>query len=317
MESKIVKIIVIVNENTNNDFDKTLNSIINENYENFNPIFFIKEGLEISTEYEIEKVYYKDEKDIYKKSKLIEADYITFIKAGDSYSRNFCKIVNRRIQKEDKIIAFNINGKYRFNNKEKGIVRIEDKPNALAIHLYGNVINKDIFNQINIDDIDFKYDIDINIFTKILMIVGELYKIDKITFKPVETYDDIINNSLDYYDLSWYIDIFANINNLIEFSVKKNNFVIKYLQNIIIYMIKLRMEVSVNTKNKHILRDNDVFKFYSNIHNILQEIDDIIILQAIGNKRINEFLLRVKNNEDKCIDYREYNREIYLPMFLA
>ena len=312
MENKVVKIIVIVDENSNGDLDKTLYSVTSENYNNFKPILFIKEGLEFNANHNIETIYYEDEKDIYNKVKLIVADYITFLKAGDSYSKNFCEKVNRRIEKEDKIIVFNVNGKYRFNNKEKGIIRIEDNPDSFIIHLYGNVINKKIFNQIEIDEINCKYDLDINIFTKILMIVGEMYKIDKIKFNHLEIFDDIINNKLEYYDLIWYMDIFNNINNLVEFSRQKFNSIIKYLQNIIMYMIKLRMEVSVNTKNKHILSEENIEDYYNAVYNILQEIDDLAILHTLGNKKINEFLLKLKSNKENSIKYREYTREIYL-----
>ena len=312
MGKKIVKIIVIVDKNSNNDLDKTLYSVTSDKYKNFKPILFIKEGLEIDTDCDIENIYYKDEKDIYNKAKLIEADYITFLKVGDSYSTNFCEKVNRRIEKEDKIIAFNVNEKYRFNNKENGIVRIEDKPYALAIHLYGNVINKDIFNQIKIDDIDFKYDLDINIFTKMLMIVGELYKIDKIKFKPVETYDDIIMDKLVYYYLDWYFDIFKNINSMVKFSLSRYDNVIKYTQYIIMYMLKIRIEVNVNVKNKHILNDKEYKKFCSLMCEVLKYVDNKIIMETKGNKNINYYMLKTKYDRLSSDKYREYLREIYV-----
>lgn len=314
MESKVVKIAVILNEGSNEEIEKTLKSITSDNYKNFLPIFFIKNGIEIKNNYSnIDKYYFQDEKEIYEIAKNIKTDYIAFIKVGDEYSNKFCQYVNARIQKEDYIISFNIEGKikYRYNNKEKGIIRIEENPSALDIHLYGNIIKKEIFDQINIDEINCKYDIDVNIMSKILMIVGETYKTVKVTFKPTEVYDDIINNKLEYYNLDWYTDIFGNIEDIIKFSQDRFKDVIKYVQYIIMYMIKLRFEVNVNVKDKHILNDEKYENFLESIRTILQYIDDNIIMLSNGNKNINYFFIKLKFYKDND-EYRRYLREIYV-----
>ena len=203
MEYKIVKIAVILNEFKKEEAEKTLNSITSNSYKNFQPIFFIKDGVKIDDDYNnIDKYYFQEEKEIYEiAQKNIKTDYIVFIKCGDTYTDNFCKYVEARIEKEDYIISFNNGEKkyYRYNNKQKGIIKIEEKPEDINIHLYGNVIKKEIFDQINIKEISYKYDLDVNIITKIMMIVGETFKIVNVSFNPNEIYDDIINDKLEYY----------------------------------------------------------------------------------------------------------------------
>ena len=313
MESKVVKIAVIINEGLNKEIEKTLISVTSDGYKNFQPIFFIKNGIQLEDYSNIDKYYFEKEKEVYEIVQNIKSDYIIFIKEGDTYSNNFCKYVDARIKKEDYIISFNIGGeiKYRYNYKGKGIIRIEDNPLALNIHLYGNVIKKEIFDQISIKDINCKFDIDVNIMTKLLLIVGETYKVIKVQFKPNEIYDDIINNKLEYYELEWYIDIFSNVEDIIEFCKKRFNSIPQYAQNIFMYLIKLRMEVNVNTKNKHILKDNKLLTFYDEISKVTNKIDDSTILKFFGNKKINQFLLELKYKSNNT-QYREYKREIFL-----
>lgn len=311
MENKIVKIAVILNENSREKIKKTLGSITSDNYKNFQPIFFCKDNLKLEKCFNyIEKYYFKNEKDIYIIAQKIKADYIVFIKEGDTYSNKFCEYVNSRIQKEDYIISFKIEKEYRYNYRKTGIIRIEEHPDSLNIHLYGNVIKKEIFDRININEINFKYDIDINIMTKILIEVGELYKVDYVCFSPIEIYDDIINNKSEYYDPDWYMNMINNANNIMNYSQDKLRGIIKYVQYICAYMIKFRLEVNVNTKNKHIIKADNLKKYYGNIKNILERIDDEIILNIVGNKKINQFLLKLKN--DKSFEYRQYARDIYL-----
>ena len=318
MEYKIVKIAVILNEFKKEEAEKTLNSITSNSYKNFQPIFFIKDGVKIDDDYNnIDKYYFQEEKEIYEiAQKNIKTDYIVFIKCGDTYTDNFCKYVEARIEKEDYIISFNNGEKkyYRYNNKQKGIIKIEEKPEDINIHLYGNVIKKEIFDQINIKEISYKYDLDVNIITKIMMIVGETFKIVNVSFNPNEIYDDIINDKLEYYNLDWYFEIFDNIENIIKFSKDRFNDIIKYAQYIIMYMIKLRIEVNVNVKNKHIINDEKYTIFCKKIGEVLEKLDDTIIMNAKGNKNVNYYMLKIKYNRNSIDEFREYAKEIYITL---
>ena len=77
------------------------------------------------------------------------------------------------------------------------------------------------------------------------------------------------------------------------------------------YLIKNIMFRNENTKNKHLLKDEQIKEFYDNVKKELEDINNDVIIKNIINKKLNYFLFQLKNNTQKT-EYREFYNNLYI-----
>lgn len=252
----------------------------------------------------------------YELPKLLEFDYISFINAGDRYSDDF----KRQLQsKKENIFVCPIiyNGNCYTLNKnilKKPYVDIEKEPGKIWLHFNSVFVSKSILKKVDKPNADnLEYYIDKNLLVKLITLNGGyevLQNIELITTKALENSPE---SKAEEYELSWYKNVFSNIENLSQFCKNKYEMILEYQQYNYIYMIKNIINENVNMKNKHILTKKKTNEFYQNVKEVLKDIDDEVIMKTAGNKRVNFYLLRLKYNKlDRKIEYRQFENRIHV-----
>lgn len=264
---------------------------------------------------------YQDEEDIYYElPQILDFNYISFISSGDRYSENFKEKLEKYLEnKTDNIFICPIICNEKNYLLNKSIIRnisvdIEKNPEKIWIHLNSVFISKNILAKVNKPNNDsLKYYIEKNLLIKVITLNGGyevLKNIELITTKPLE---DSPESKSEDYDLSWYKNIFNNIENLSDFCKDRYEMILKYHQYNYMYMIKNIINENVNMKNKHILVKDKLDEFYKKVKKVLEHIEDEVILKTLGNKRVNFYLLRLKYNKlDKDIEYRYFQNRIHV-----
>ena len=320
MEEKKICIIVIVRENIIEKIQKTINNLTNNGCTNEEYIIAVKknemeETLQYCTENSIQYYEYENIKDVYcELPKQITSDYISFIEEGDKYSKNFRGKLLKRINKDQikSVYIMPAKNKYRLNkNLEKGKkVVIEKNPEKIWINIkFAFLCREDLLEVI--DDIkeELEYYIGNNILMKIIIGKGVYKIIRNIKLKSSKKLEDAKESKLESYDILWYNNLISNMKNLTEYSKKNFGSVIKFLQYDYLYMIKNVINENVNTKNKHMLKEESKQNFYKNLAEILKDLDDEIIMKTYGKKIINFYLINLKYGNEGY-QYRNFKDQI-------
>lgn len=318
-------IAIISKENNISNISLTINNLKKNNCNDNEYIIVInKEDQDVKKFCDESNLKYYEYENIsevyYNLPKMIQADYISFINAGDTYSEGFKdKLINQLNSKKDNLFIFPIlfdTSKYSLNKtilKEKEI-NIEKKPEKIWIHLNSTFISKKILDKINEQTNDnLKYYIEENLLTKIISLNGGYTPIHNIKLISIRHLEDSPEAKKESYDIIWYKNIFNNIKDIFEFSKKRYGIILQYIQYSSIYLIKNLINENVNSKNKHILVDEKLNEFYKATKEILQNIDDEVIMKTQGNKLTNFYLLRLKYGYlERDIEYREFENKVHV-----
>lgn len=263
---------------------------------------------------------YESGEELYAKAiETIDCYYISFITEGNIYHReneNSSLSFWDKNKYEKIFIApiFYKEGQYILNRSLKKIrsVNIEKNPNRIWIALESCVIQKDLFKNVVVELFNEKieYDFDEILITKIITQNGGYTVLGNISVVMENMLEDSSIAKPKHYDEEWYYECCYNAMKLLEYA-NDLGWNIKYVQYVVAYILKNCINVNVNSKNKHVLINEKLEKFYVLINQVLGYIDDDIIADTIGNKRVNYFLLKCKYNTVKeSVTYREYESNL-------
>lgn len=319
-----IQILVISNEDNLDNIKLTLDNLKENNCTKEEFIVISKKDSLIEgfcKDNNINYFVYENEEDIYYDlSKTLKFDYISFINAEDTYSADFKeKIIKHLKNKQDNIfICPIVCNEYTYllnrtisRGKE---IDIEKKPEKIWVHLNSTFISKKLLEKVKRPSCDnLKYYIEKNLLTKLISLNGGYNILHDIKLISIKQLEDSPEAKPENYDVLWYKNVFNNIEENFEFSIKKYGNILKYVQYSSVYLIKNIINENVNSKNKHILIDEKLNEFYKNVKKVLQNIDDEIIMKTLGNKLVNYYLLRLKYEFlDKDIEYREFENRIHI-----
>lgn len=315
MKTKIV-ITVIAKENDISKVNYSINNLKENNVLSSEIILAIKndntaELIKYAKDNNIKYYEYQNIEEVYYKlSKREEFDYISFVSAGDIYSPNFkANLLNAIASNESNLYICKItnnNEKYSLNKHLNKKVNIEETADKIWVHLNSVFISKSLLNDISESNSNLSYYADISLLTKLIITAGSFNTLKNITLNSSTPLEDSTEAPSYHYELAWYQEIFAFIAEIKNFSIKKYGCILDYVASIIMYLIKTVINSNVNAKNRHILIAEKLADFYNNLKEVLLDIEDEIILKTPGNKLVNYYLIKLKNNEENKINYRTF-----------
>ena len=343
MENQKNKIIitVIIETQSLQMLKTTLENLENSNFSKDEYIVAIKNNenkviMEYCKNSEIQEFLYDDIIDVYYKlPEEKEFDYISFIKAGDIYDFNNTNKQKKKIctqLKDEDIftmpIIYDEETKYPLNTniqKEEQIF-IEDKPNKIWCHISSVFFSKDLLKKLKeYKTENIKYYFEKDILTKLITINGGYKVLSNVRLKTNEPLENIFEGKKESYDRECFFNIFKFVEDLAQFSNMNFGKILNYIQYIIIYSIKDIFTNNANMRNKQILKESEVEEFFLRIGNMLNQynVDNKIIMDTIGNKKMNYFILSLKDKDyKKRTTYENYENSIYvmyedIPIFNA
>lgn len=305
-------------EESEENIEDSENNEGEENQENMEDNLTAKEFCE---ENGINYYEYENLEDVYYElPKTLEFDYISFINSGDRYTKNFKTKMKKHFGKRtiDVFVCPIMYKKVKYvlnQNIAKGKrVAIEKSPSRIWIHLNSVFMSKNILSRIEKPKTNnLKYYIDKNLLMKLIILSGDYKIIRNVKLRSGKILEDSKESKIENYDISWYENLFNNAKDVFEFSIREHGSILRYVQYATMYLIKNVINENVNSKNKHILASEKLDKFYEKLKDILQNIDNKIIMNTLGNKLVNFYLLRLKCDLlDKDIEYREFSNRIYV-----
>ncbi|MDO5557437.1 MAG: CDP-glycerol glycerophosphotransferase family protein [Clostridia bacterium] len=320
MEQNTKFCVVIISKNGDKERVKITVDNLNQNFLEKNEYIIAvnkdtsEEIVKLCNNMDIRYYEYNNQADVYYKLfESLNCDYISFINEGDIYSENFKSKFLRRLETSNNENIFvcptYYNGiKYILNKNlsKNKTVNIEKEPEKIWINISSCFIKTKLLGNLK-KEAKLICDIEQITIVKLISLNGRYEIIRNIKLNTNEGLEDSSDAKLEYYNEDWYFNVFKSVEHLLEFS--RNNFdsKISFIQHVCAYILKQRINVNVNVKNKHILLDDKLEEFYKYYIEVLQEINDDVIMNVLGNKRINYYLLRLKYGilEEK-IQYREY-----------
>ena len=264
---------------------------------------------------------YINQKELYAKAvELMDSSYISFIKEGDSYylerKNNIASSFDKN--KYEKLFILPIsydNGQYILNRNLKKLqtVNIDKTPQRIWFALESCFISKELFKNVLLELLDdnLEYEFEEILIIRIIVANGGYTVLRNSSLYVSEMLEDSPVAKSKYYDEEWYYSSCDNAQNLLSYSKEKFGRNVEFLQYAAVYLLKNCINANVNVKNKHILTGEKLKQFYSLINQILREIDDTVIINTMGNKLVNYYLLKVKYNTlDEPIVYQEYESKL-------
>ena len=260
---------------------------------------------------------YTNEKEIYfELPNNLNCAYISFTSEGDIYTKNFKSKLLKHIKNniDRNIFIYPIlyqKEEYVLNaHLKKGTeVNIEENPSKIWINVTGCLIKKEILKCVKV--LNNNYELTSSLITKLISINGGYNIIRNVKLNICDMLEDSKDAKSEQYDRNWYFYVFDIIKELKDFSIKSFNCKLYFIQYVICYMIKIRINCNVNMKDKHILNEEEIKKFYKEVKEVLQDIDDQIIINISGNKSVNYYLLRLKYDAlNKEVEYKEFLNDV-------
>lgn len=323
MQNNILKVVIVAKENNKENVIKTYNNVINNDESRIGLVAIKKGEAEEIKQYCLERSidFYEYEKlndiffDLINK---VDSKYITFINEGDMFSNNIVKrfqnFINAQVESK-KIYICNVRYEseqyllYKKISKNKDI-NIELLPQKIWINKEGCIIETDFMKMAIQKKYILPSESDKNIITKLIVLNGGYSIIKKIRLKLFNKLEDDTDPKNEHYDKKWYFDIFKESEELLKFSFENFNTELNYIQYVILYRIKQRINSNINVKNKNIITGELLIKFKQDLKHILMKIDDIVIRDTLGNKNINYWLLKLKYNKNEIIEYKEFSNDV-------
>lgn len=252
----------------------------------------------------------------------MDCSHWAFIYEGDTYTfKNKTEISEYLYEnKYEQLFVAPVvyeSGQYVLNRSLKNVklVNIEKTPNRIWLALKSCFIKKELLKKAVMDiyGTNTEYRFDELLAVKVIILNGGYKVIKSIMLKSSEMLEDSPIAKFEHYDEDWYFECCKQGHDILFYSEKHFGMKLKFIQYTAVYLLKNCMNANVNAKNKHILNNEKLELFYSHIKNVLREIDDKIIIDTIGNKRVNYFLLQLKHNSiNESIEYREYESNLYV-----
>ena len=316
--------IVIISEDANlENIEISVNKLKEKGCQKSDYIVAVKKednitAKEFCEENDINYFEYNEEKDVFfNLPETLNYDYISFINAGEIYTGNFREKLKKHFQRNSNTIFIcPIKGNYILNKNLARVKKIDIEKNSdkIWIHLNSAFISKNILLKIKeLHNDEIKYYTDLDLLIKAIALNGGYSIIRNVKLKSTKKMEDSPESKLESYDFLWYMNILKSFREVSEFSIKEYDCILSFIKYTYMYLLKNIINENVNSKNKHILLGEKLDKFYNNAKEILQNIDNEIIMQALGNKTVNYNLLKLKSGEkEEDIKYRQFNNKIYV-----
>lgn len=311
--------IIIIIQNTNKYLLESIESVINQDIE-FNNIQLIlinsmdddcEKTKKICEKYtsQYNNILYYAEKGLKLNLarnlaiKMSKGKYISFLEEADYLSDNACKIVNNFFENNSidvvaipiKMINKKINDHYlNYKFKRKRVINIKQQSSYIQLNINSTFIKRNVFTNLKFDT-SMELEFDLKLLTQAILkkfrygVVNETYYF----YREKNHYE--CNMELLKHNKMWYINTLENLHlNIIKYCLDEYKYVPKYIQNLFIEDIKLRIK-SINVT----VLDKDEYEEYINyLGNILRYIDDSIIFsQKNLNMEYKKYIFYIKHKQ--------------------